>query len=110
ASRTTRSMAVTAFQLPAPLTLHARCIGEPSEQEIALSHWQHLGRRTGEQLAVGGHLVGFRIDLALGRRAVVHHALLRNAAAGILDCHELLLAAEPTAQAAPERRFGDEHD
>src|SRR5262249_51345762 len=78
ASRTTRSMAVAVFQLPALLTLHARCIGEPSEQEVALRHRQHLGRCAGEQLAVGGHLVSLGIDLDLRRRAVVHHALLRN--------------------------------
>src|SRR6516225_11298666 len=110
ASRTTRSMAVAAFQLPALLTLRARCIGGPSEQEVALRHRQHLGRRAGEQLAVGGYLIGLRIDLDLGRRAVVHHALLRNAAAGIFDCHELFLDSEPPAQAAPERGLRHEHD
>ena len=69
-----------------------------SEQEIPLRHRQHLGRRAGEQLAVGAHLVGFRIDLDVGRGAVVHHALLGDVA-GVLDRDELLLDAELVAQA-----------
>src|SRR5439155_25641131 len=64
-----------------------------SEQEIALRHRQHLGRRAGEQFAVGGDLVGFRIDLNVGRRAVVHHAFLADVAR-VLDGNQLLLDPE----------------
>ena len=48
-------------------------------------------------------LVGFRIDLDVGRGAVVHHALLGNVA-GVLDRDELLLDAELVAQARPSPR------
>ena len=44
-------------------------------------------------------LVGFRIDLDVGRRAVVDHALLGDVAAGVLDRDQLLLDAELVAQA-----------
>ena len=57
-----------------------------SEQEIALGHGQHLGRLTGEQLAVGEHLVGLGIDLHLGQGAVVAHGGLTNGA-GVLHWH-----------------------
>src|SRR5450755_4022001 len=49
--------------------------GHESEKKIPLRHRQHLGGRAGEQLAVGAHLVGFRIDLDVWRGVVVDHVL-----------------------------------
>src|SRR5215213_9677892 len=73
-----------------------------SEQKIPLRHRQHLGRRAGEEFAIGGHLVGFRIDGDVGGCTIVHHALFGNVA-GVLDRDELLLNAELVAQSALER-------
>src|SRR5271165_6181999 len=79
------------------------------EQKVALRHRQHLGGRAGEELAVGAHLVGFRVDLDAGRGAVVHHALFGDAAAGVLHRDELLLDAELAPQAGLERGLRHEH-
>jgi hypothetical protein len=38
------------------------------------------GGLAGQQLAVGAHGVGLRVDLHLGQVAVVHHVLLAHAA------------------------------
>ena len=46
--------------------------GDCSEQEVALRHRQHGGRLAGQQLAVGAHAVGLRVDL--------HHRRCRRCA------------------------------
>src|SRR4051812_22086555 len=45
-------------------------LGHPEilKQKIPLRHRQHLGRRAGEELAVGAHLVGLGIDCDVRRR------------------------------------------
>src|SRR5436190_14815626 len=53
------------------------------EHEIALRHGQHLGGFACQKLAVRAHLIALRIDLDLGGRAVVDHALLGDAIAGV---------------------------
>ena len=84
--------------------LHRGCashrIDPCSEQKVALRHRQHLGGRAGQQLAVGASPRRFPHRPRSRRRAVVHHALLGDAAAGILDRDELLVDAELVAQAA----------
>src|SRR5476651_2337280 len=82
--------------------------GRQSEKKIPLRHRQHLGGCAGEQLAVGAHLVGFRIDLDVGRGVVVDHAFLVDRAR-LLDRDELLVDAESVAQIAARRRLRHEH-
>src|SRR5271154_6069390 len=54
------------------------------KQKITLRHRQHVGRRAGEQFAVGAHLVGLRINFDIGRSIVMDHALLGNFSTRIL--------------------------
>src|SRR5712691_7560300 len=55
------------------------------EQKVPLRHRQHLGRRAGQALAVGGHLVGLGGGRDVRNSDEVHNALHRDAAAGILN-------------------------
>src|ERR1700722_1786685 len=82
-----------------------RVPGTTLVHEIALRHRQHFGRRTGEEFAIGAHLIGFGIDLDLGCGAVVDHALFGDAVTGILDGVELLADAELPAEPGRHRRL-----
>src|SRR5438132_4570443 len=113
ASSTTRSIAPLASKLPAAWIFVARRIyplrrAFSSEQKVPLRHRQHVGWRAGQKLAVGGDLVGLRIDGDGRRRRIVHHVLLAELAC-ILDRDELLLDPELFADVAIERRLRDEH-
>ena len=55
------------------------------EHEVALRHRQDIRRFAGQEHAIGGHGIGFRVDPELGRRAIVNHAFLADAAARVLN-------------------------
>ena len=61
------------------------------------------GRFAGQQLAIGAHLVGLRIDLDVRQVVVVHEILLANRR-GIPHRDQALAAAEVAARARRSRR------
>src|SRR3954454_8613566 len=65
-----------------------------SEQEVALSHGKDRGGFADKQLTIGTNVVGFGIDLDQGCRIVVHHVLLADSVADVLDGNESLLDTE----------------
>src|SRR5215831_7953739 len=73
-----------------------------SKQEVALRHRELFRRRASQELAVGAHLVGLGIDLHLRREPVVHHALLGDAAARVLDRNQRPREAEASVEAGLE--------
>ena len=72
-----------------------------SEQEVALRHRQHGGRLAGEQLAVGAHLVGLRVDLHRRRVGVVHHVAPSSRVRQPLHRGQRLVQAERSATPLP---------
>src|SRR4051812_651585 len=56
-----------------------------SIHKVSLRHRQDLGGLAGQEFAIRADLIGFGIDLDDGRRIVMDHALLGDAAADILD-------------------------
>src|SRR3954452_22384603 len=67
-------MAAWAWIMAAPA--HRETKRRTLEQKVALRHRQALRRLAGEQFTVGPHLIGFGIDVDVGRGAVVDHRLL----------------------------------
>ena len=51
-----------------------------SKQKIPLRHWQTHRWLAGEQLTIGVHAVGLRVNFHLGQVGVVDHVLLLDAA------------------------------
>src|SRR5438105_2398889 len=88
----------------------AQCGLRTSEEKITLRHRQRLRGRAGQKLAVGAYLIGFGIDLDVGRSAIVNHALLGDAAARVLHGNQFLLDAELPAEPGPHRRLRGEYD
>src|SRR5579863_5787046 len=82
---------------PAIPTRNALMDGSPSEQKISLSQRQDLCWFAGQQLAVGPHLVGLRINLDVGRRRIVDHIALADGPAG-LDGHGALTEEIPDSR------------
>src|ERR1700730_7771523 len=120
ASRTTQSMASTAFHAPAglisvPRLNCANTARSPAptscnlEQKVPLCHRQHVSGLAGQQLAIGGDLIGFGVDLDVRCRVVVAPVLLGNLA-GAWHRHELFLNAELPAYPRRDRGLGGEDD
>ncbi|MPL94808.1 hypothetical protein SDC9_40966 [bioreactor metagenome] len=80
---------------------------ERSIEEVALRKRQAFRRLADKQLAIGAHLIGFRVHLDHRRRGVQLHVRLADAARA-LDRDHLLLEAKPAAHPLGHRRLGDE--
>src|SRR5476649_2286199 len=78
-----------------------------SEKEVALRHWQDGCRLAGEQLAVGYHLIRFRIDSNGRHVRIVNHVGLRDIPA-IFHRYHLLLQSIPFADTVIQRHLRDE--
>src|SRR5262245_42433934 len=90
------------------LTASGKTPGRASEQEVALRHRERFGGLAAQQLAVRAHLVGFGIDLDVGRGGVERHRSLGNAATRVPHRHQPLLHAEPLRQESVDGRLAHE--
>src|SRR4051812_33852850 len=81
--------------------------GDELKQEIPLRQRELFGRLAGEGFAVGGHLVGFRVDGDRGGGVVELHVALAQPAA-VADGLDALRQA--VAGDGVERRAADEGD
>src|SRR6478735_4723014 len=76
--------------------------GWPSEKKVALCQRQHGGGFAGQQLAVGPHLVGLRIDVDMRLVVVVHQVALADVAR--VAHGDQLLAQSQRGEAACSQR------
>ena len=58
---------------PRPAALRHGADRPHQSEKIALGHRQDLGRLTGQEHAIGAHLIGFRVDLDVRGRRIPDH-------------------------------------
>src|SRR5690606_6236475 len=85
----------------------SRVMGASSEQEVTLRQRQHGGRLAGEQLAVGAHLVGLRVDLDMRLVVVVDQVALADRTCAAHGAQRLA-EAEPATDVRFEGGLRDE--